>query len=114
MKLIQTFIIVVSLFAVFATPAEAKKNGKNSQKAAEQAKKEKARKEAERAERRDAREKIDAFMKPRDKNRDGSLSIEEFLSGETDKAEGEKKFNKFNKNHDRAPYKTEIKEMLGL
>jgi len=34
--------------------------------------------------------------------------------GETDKAEGEKKFNKFNKNHDRALYKTEIGDMLGL
>jgi Flp pilus assembly protein TadD len=113
MKLIQT-LVVVSLFAVFATPAEAKKRGNNSQKAAEQAQKEKARKEKDRAESRKVREKISAFMQPRDKNKDGSLTKEEFLSGETDKAAGEKKFSQFNKNNDRALYKSEIQTLLGL
>jgi membrane protein involved in colicin uptake len=112
MKLIQT-LVVVSMLAVFAAPAEAKKNG-NNKKANEQAEKEKAKKEKERAERRVVREKVDAFMKPLDKNKDGSLTKEEFLSGETDKAAGEKKYNQYNKNNDRALYKSEIQDMLGL
>jgi hypothetical protein len=106
MKIIQT-LVVVSLLAVFAAPADAgNKNGKAEQ--------EKAKKEKERAERKRVREAVDAFMAPRDKNKDGSLTKEEFLSGETDKAAGEKKFNEANKNNDRALYKTEVQAMLGL
>lgn len=112
MKLIQT-LVVVSLLAVFAAPVEAKGKG-NNKKANEQAEKEKAKKEQERAERRNAREKVDAYMKPRDKNKDGSLTLEEFLSGETDKEAGEKKFKEYNKNNDRALYKSEVQAMLGL
>jgi hypothetical protein len=112
MKLIQT-LVVVSLLAVFAASADARNNG-NNKKANEQAEKEKAKKEKERAERKKVREAVDAFMTPRDKNKDGSLTKEEFLSGETDKAAGEKKFNEANKNNDRALYKTEIQAMLGL
>lgn len=112
MKLIQT-LVVVSLLAVFATPADARNNGNNN-KANDKAEKEKEKKEKERAERKKAREAVDAFLKPRDKNKDGSLTKEEFLSGETDKAAGEKKFNEANKNNDRALYKTEIQAMLGL
>jgi hypothetical protein len=113
MKLIQT-LIVLSFLAVFAAPAEAKQKGNNNQKANQQAQKEKAKKEKERAESRNVREAVSAFMKPRDKNRDGSLTKEEFLSGETDKAAGEKKYNQFNKNNDRGLYKSEIQAMLGL
>jgi Flp pilus assembly protein TadD len=105
MKLIQT-LVVVSLLAVFAAPVEAKGNGKAEQ--------EKAKKEKERAERKRVREAVEAFITPRDKNKDGSLTKEELLSGETDKAAGEKKFNDANKNNDRALYKTEIQAMLGL
>lgn len=112
MKLIQT-LVVVSLLAVFAAPADAR-NNRNNNKANEQARKAKAKKEKERAERKEAHEAIEAFLKPRDKNKDGSLTKEEFLSGETDKAAGEKKFNEANKNKDRALYKTEIQAMLGM
>jgi hypothetical protein len=108
MKPIQT-LVIISLLAVFAAPVEAV-NNKGSDKGDE----EKAKKEEERAERKRIREAVDAFIAPRDKNKDGSLTKEEFLSGETDKAAGEKKFNDANKNNDRALYKTEIQAMLGL
>jgi hypothetical protein len=108
MKLIKT-LVVISFLALTAAPVEAatKNNNKKAQE-------EKAKKEKERAERKKAREAVDAFMKPRDKNKDGSLTKDEFLSGETDKAAGEKKFNDANKNNDRALYKSEIQAMLGL
>lgn len=105
-------IAFVSLFAVLAVPAEAKNRGAN-QRAAEQAKKEKARKEKERAEKKQKRDELGAFMKPRDANKDGSLSKEEFLTGESDKAAGEQKFNQFNKNGDRFLSKSEIQSLLG-
>ena len=110
MKLIQT-LVVVSLLAVFAAPVQ---RMQERHLANDKAEKEKAEKEKERAERKRVREAVEAFITPRDKNKDGSLTKEEFLSGETDKAAGEKKFNDANKNNDRALYKTEIQAMLGL
>ena len=104
-------IALVSLFAVFCVPAEAK--NRNNRQIAEQARKEKARKEKERAERKEQRDKLGAFMKPRDANKDGSLSKDEFLAVESDRAGGEEKFKRFNKNGDRFLSKSEIQAMLG-
>lgn len=112
MKLMHT-LAVVSLLAVFTVPAAANNNGNNKQ-AMEQAKKKKDEKEKERAERKKVRDELKDYMEDRDKNKDGSLSLDEFLSGETDKAKGESTFNEFNKNKDRSLTKKEIQTMLGL
>jgi hypothetical protein len=108
MKALALFVILAAL----ATPAEAKKN--NQKRQAEQAKKEEARKQKERAERSERRDKIDAFLKNRDTNKDGSLTKEEFITGEGDKTAGAKKFDEHNKNKDRYLSKGEIQDLLGL
>jgi uncharacterized protein YlxW (UPF0749 family) len=112
MKFMHT-LAVVSLLAVFTVPADANNNG-NNKKAMEQAKKQKAQKEKERAERKKVRDELKDYMESRDKNKDGSLSLEEFLGGESDKAKGQSTFTEFNKNKDRALSKKEIQTMLGL
>lgn len=78
------------------------------------AKKKKEEKEKKREENAKKREKVKDYMTPLDKNKDGSLSIDEFLSGETSKEEGMKKFDRFNKNGDRTLTRAEIEDMLGL
>jgi hypothetical protein len=106
----------LALFAILAaltTSVEAKKGG-NNKRQAEQAKKEEARKQKERAEREQRRDKIEAFMKDRDGNKDGSLTKDEFISGETDKEQGGKKFDEYNKNKDRYLSKSEIQDLLGI
>jgi Tfp pilus assembly protein FimT len=105
-------IALVAILAVFATPAEAKGGG--NKRANEQAKKKEAEKKKEREEREARRDKIEAFMKDRDGNKDGSLTKDEFISGETDKTEGGKKFDEYNKNKDRYLSKSEIQNLLGL
>jgi len=105
-------IVIPALLALsfcLITPVEAKGGNNNKE-----AQKRKAERETKRKERADKREALDEFMKPRDKNNDGSLTIDEFLSGESDKEAGMKKFEQYNKNGDRSLTKTEIEDMLGL
>jgi hypothetical protein len=59
-------------------------------------------------------DKIKEYLESRDTNKDGSVSRDEFLTAETDKAGGERKFNEHNKNKDRSLSKREIQSMLGL
>ena len=98
-------LLITSAFLI--APVEASKKGAARKKKQE----EKQQKREENARKRDA---ISDFMKERDKNNDGSLTKEEFLSGETNKEEGEKKFDRYNKNKDRYLSKAEIAEMLGF
>jgi membrane protein involved in colicin uptake len=104
--------VVLAITAILVVPAEAKGRNAN-QRAAEQARKEKAREEKERAQRKKQRDELSAFIKPLDANKDGSLSKDEFLSGQTDKAAGVKKFDQHNKNGDRFLSKSEVQEMIG-
>ena len=55
-----------------------------------------------------------AFAAEFDANKDGTLSIDEYLTGETDKESAMKKFQEHNKNGDRQLTKAEIADMLGL
>ena len=75
-------------------------------------------KEEERKKKREEREAknkaIKTFMEGKDANKDGTLSIDEYLTGETDKEAAMKKFQEHNKNGDRALTKAEIADMLGL
>lgn len=100
---------LLALSVCLLSPVEAGNNGGNDD--AKKKKQEREKKQAEREKKRDA---VKAFMEPRDKNNDGSLSMDEFLEGETDKEEGKKKFDQFNKNGDRSLTKSEIEAMLGL
>lgn len=99
---------LIALSFCLVTPVEAKGNNNK------EAQKRKAEREAKRNEREQKREAIDEFMNPRDKNNDGSLTIDEYLSAETDKEAAMKKFEQFNKNGDRSLTRSEIEDMLGL
>jgi hypothetical protein len=57
---------------------------------------------------------IDDFLDTHDKNKDKSVTFEEYVAGETNAADAEKKFKQYNKNNDRYLSKSEIQEMLGL
>lgn len=60
------------------------------------------------------RDDLKSFMEDIDKNRDGSLSRDEYLESQTDKEAAGKTFDTANKNGDRALTKTEIGEMIGI
>ena len=110
---LPTLLAMIAMIAtIAAAPAEAKARNAN-QRAAEQARKEEAREQKERAKRKKQRDELSAFMKPLDANKDGSLSKDEFLSGQADKAAGEKKFDQHNKNGDRFLSKSEVQELIG-
>lgn len=104
------FLVVSSVLA--APSADARGwNKKQIQKAnREDAKKEKKEREA-----REKRSKaIDDCLTARDGNKDGSLTRDEFLTGESDKKSAAEKFDKFNKNGDRYLSKSELATMLGF
>lgn len=92
--------------------AEAKQG--NNQDANKRAQQDKAKKKIEKEERDKKRETIVDYLKDKDTNHDGSLTLEEFLTGEGDAATATKKFDEANKNHDRYLSKGEISDMLGL
>jgi hypothetical protein len=110
----KIFILTVStLFLSLVVPAEAqRRGGKNNQN--QRAQQEKKKREAEQKARDKKRESIESFMKPKDKNHDGSLTKDEYMAGEGNAESAGKKFDQFNLNKDRYLTKTEIEAMLGL
>ena len=106
-------LLILAAAAILATSAEGANRNRNKW-IQEQARKEEARKKKEKAEREHRRNTIEKFLEPRDANKDGSLTKDEFLTGENDKDAGGKRFDKFNKNGDRFLAKSEIQDMLGL
>lgn len=105
MKVIKILALLACSLCLVA-PVEAANNKQDAKKKKEQ-------KEKERKEKAARREALNDFIKPLDKNNDGSLSKEEFLAGESDKEAGAKKFDQYNKNEDRFLSKSEIADMLG-
>jgi hypothetical protein len=101
MKRLILFLAALML----VVPAEAANQKKDPKKEA---------REAERAIRDKDREAIKDFLEDKDKNKDGSLSRDEYLSDETDKEAAGKKFDEANKNRDTSLTKSEISDMLGL
>ncbi len=75
-------------------------------------------KEKERAEIKEARDKerdaVKGYLEGRDKNKDGSLTREEFIADEADKEAAGAKFDEANTNKDRSLSKGEIADMLGV
>ena len=110
MKPTKILALMAMSFCLIATPAEARGNNKG-QAEAKKRKEERAKKRQDREQKREA---IDDFLKPLDKNKDGSLTIDEFLAGESDKEEGMKKFQSVNKNGDRTLTRSEIEALLGI
>lgn len=71
-------------------------------------------KKVQQAERERKREAVKQFLAEKDKNKDNSVSRDEFLAGESDETAANAKFDEFNKNRDRFLTKSEIETMLGL
>ncbi len=57
---------------------------------------------------------MNEVLKAKDKNKDGSLTLDEYLTGESDIEAAKKNFDQFNKNKDRSLSKAEIADSLGL
>lgn len=108
----KPIIYLMSALMLIAT-AEANGNGNNKRNKEAAKKAEKEKKDAK-----DARDKkrnaIKDFLDKKDSNHDGSLSLDEFLVGESDTVAAAKKFTDANKNGDRYLSKAEISGMLGL
>lgn len=105
-------IATVALLSLAVLPpvAEAAKNVPNKQDADKKKQEQKAEREA----RGKKHEAIQAAMEAKDKNHDGSLTLDEYIAGEADAAAATKKFEQFNKNKDRVLSKKELAEALGL
>lgn len=103
--------ILTGMFLIVT--AEARNNGL-SPKAKEKIKQEEAQKKKDKEDREKKREAIDKLLEAKDTNHDGSLSLDEYTAKESDIAAATKKFDEFNKNHDRYLSKMEMGELLGL
>jgi hypothetical protein len=115
----KKIICLLSLFIfVSALPVEAQnRRGQNNrqQQAAAAARAAKAKREKAEKEKRDKiNREIEDFLETHDKNKDKSVTLEEFVAGESDAKGAEAKFMEHNKNKDRYLSRTEIQEMLGL
>jgi membrane protein involved in colicin uptake len=112
MKKISYFLACLILLS--SLPAEAQ-NRRNRNGAAQRAMAEKRKQEAaEKAKRDKINQAIDDFLKDHDRNKDKSVTLEEFTSASSNAKEAEQKFKQFNKNNDRYLSKKEIQELLGL
>ena len=109
MKALTILIAILSLTAA----VEAKANKQNAAKA-KQAKQAELQKKKEKKEKENKREAINAVLKAKDKNDDGSLTKDEYLTGEADQEAASKRFDQFNKNGDRSLSRSELEESLGL
>lgn len=101
-------IIAALSLTLSITVATAAGGGKEKAKAKEKAKQE------EKAARDKKRDAVNEILRAKDKNNDGSLSLQEYLTGETDVEAATKNFEKFNKNKDRALSKEEIAASVGM
>ena len=106
MKALTVLIAILSLTA----SVEAKGNKQN----AKQAKQAEMQKKKEKEAREKKREAINKVLEVKDKNHDGSLTKDEYLTGEADQAAASKRFDEFNKNGDRSLSRTELEDSLGL
>ena len=105
MKSIVTTLTLIFTAALLATPAYAggcdKKKGCSKSASVKR-----------KAEREARRELISAYLEDKDKNNDGSLSEEEFISTEENKGAARRLFDEANTNGDRYLSKNEIYAML--
>ncbi len=109
--------LMSALFLVAAVQADPVR-GTDTKPKDENQHQEKERKDKEKKDKKDAKDKkctaVKEILDSKDKNNDGSLSLDEFLTGETEAAAATEKFNAANKNGDRFLSRGEIADMLGL
>ena len=108
MKAISVLLAITSLIV----SAEAKPGRRGGPPKRDKA--EEKREEEERKAREKKRNAIQEYLRKKDKNNDGSLTREEFQTGEADAKAADKKFDQYNKNGDRSLSKSEIGGLLGL
>jgi hemolysin activation/secretion protein len=111
----RIFILNLAImFLSLAVPAEAQRRGRGGNQQNQRAQQERKKREAEQKAREKKREAFEDFMKPKDKNHDGSLTREEFMNGGGGAEAAGKKFDQYNLNNDRYLTKPEIEAMLDL
>lgn len=103
--------IIAALALSFLVPAASAAGGNGGN---DKAKQKEEKKEQEKEAREKKRKAVDEVLAAKDKNDDGSLTKDEYLTGETDVEAASQTFDKFNKNKDRALSKEEIASSLGM
>ncbi len=103
-----TIYLIAALALISPVHAAKQKGGGMSPKQ----KQEQAEKEKEKAEREKTRLAVKEILDVKDKNNDGSLSLDEYLIGETDVAAANAQFIKINVNGDRYISKKELEKSL--
>jgi hypothetical protein len=103
--------ILLIAFLSLVTPLHAKQKKKGGGMSPEQ-KQEQAEKQKEKAEREKTRLAVKEILDAKDKNNDGSLSLDEYLIGETDMEAAKAKFTKINVNGDRYVSRGELEKDL--
>lgn len=106
MKILSALMILV----LVSVPVDAKQN-KNQAAKNKQAELQKKKEKEERDRKREA---INKVLDVKDANHDGSLTRDEYLTGEADQAAAAQKFDAFNKNGDRFLTRSELEDSLGL
>ena len=114
MKNTTIALILAALIIPSHMAAGREREPKERKEREENPKQEEEREKAEKAERKRKSDAIKEFLKQKDKNKDSSVSRDEYLADESDKEAAGKKFDEFNKNGDRVLAKSEIEELLGL
>lgn len=109
----KTIIIALSL-AALVIPAEAANRRGAAPKVTKRDRQEEKREQKEREARQRQQEEIRKILERKDGNNDGSLTRDEYLTGEADKEAAGKKFDSANKNGDRTLSKSEIEGLLKL
>lgn len=104
-----TICLIAAL--VLISPLDAKQKKKGGGMSPEQ-KQEQAEKQKEKAQDQKTRQEAKAILDVKDKNNDGSLTLDEYLTGESDAAAATAKFTKINVNGDRYVSKGELEKSL--
>lgn len=104
-----TICLIAALVLISPLQAKGKKKGGGLTPEQKQEQAEKAKEKAEDAKTRQAAK---AILDVKDKNNDGSLTLDEYLTGETDVAAATAKFTKININGDRYVSKGELEKSL--
>lgn len=106
----KPLILSLSFLCLIILPAEAaKRRGPSKEQQQEQKEKQAERERADKA-----RDGVKEVLAAKDKNDDGTLTKEEYLTGEADAVAAAAKFDQFNKNGDRSLSKKEIEASLGF
>ncbi len=105
----KPFICLITALTLSINIVEAKQPEISEKKKQEEAEKKKE-KEKREANRQAVKEVLDV----KDKNNDGSLTQDEYLTGEADAEAAKKEFEKYNVNGDRFLSKKELEKSLGL